>query len=142
MYCTPVILLLDTQNICHTESALLCVWGERHVSHTHLWSVDLSRLTCAQRAEFCAFCNCVMDRTTLDATLSDSPGQHSIRARPDVAGGAHISLSDSQFSDLITVHLADWLEQVRWNADLCSCCLADAAVLAAACRQSQHKTCV
>ena len=70
-------------------------------------------VVCMQRAEFCAFCNCVMDRTTLDATLSDSPGTHSIHARPDVAGGARIPLTDSQFSDLITVHLADWLEQVR-----------------------------
>ena len=74
-------------------------------SHSHF-------IVCMQRAEFCAFCNCVMDRTTLDATLSDSPGKHSIHARPDVAGGAHIPLTDSQFSDLITVHLADWLEQV------------------------------
>ncbi len=69
-----------------------------------------------QRAEFCAFCNCVMDRTTLDRTLSDRSGHHSIDARPDVAGGAHIPLTDSQFKDLITVHVADWLEQVGPSA--------------------------
>ena len=68
-----------------------------------------------QRAEHCAFCNCVMDRTTLDRTLSDKQGAHSICARPDVAGGAHIPLTDSQFEDLITVHLADWLEQVGFR---------------------------
>ena len=34
------------------------------------------------------------------------------QARPDV-GGERIPLSKQQFSDLITVHLADWLEQVR-----------------------------
>lgn len=32
-------------------------------------------------------------------------------ARPDV-GGHEIALTDQQFEDLITVHLADWLEQV------------------------------
>ena len=85
----------------------------------HAWESTLvtsSPLTpwpgCPQRAEFCAFCNCVMDRATLDATLSAPAGQHSIRARPD-AGGAHIPLTDRQLEDLITVHLADWLEQVR-----------------------------
>ena len=79
-------------------------------------SIDVEALNCLpflQRAEFCAFCNCVMDRTTLDKTLSDSSGHHSIRVRPEVAEGAHIPLTDSQFNDLITVHLADWLEQVR-----------------------------
>lgn len=34
------------------------------------------------------------------------------QARPDV-GGERIPLSEQQFTDLITVHLADWLEQVR-----------------------------
>lgn len=77
------------------------------------WGLYGSFCVSMQRAEFCAFCNCVMDRTTLDSTLSDSPGAHSISARPDVAGGAHIPLTNSQFKDLITVHLADWLEQVR-----------------------------
>lgn len=81
-------------------------------------------VVCMQRAEFCAFCNCVMDRTALDATLSDSPGKRSIRARPDVAGGAHIPLTDPQFNDLITVHLADWLEQVCYDvAERCMHCL-------------------
>ena len=64
-----------------------------------------------QRAEFCAYCNCVMDRATLDATLSAAPGTHAIRARPAL-GGHEIKLTDEQFHDLITVHLADWLEQV------------------------------
>jgi hypothetical protein len=65
-----------------------------------------------QRAEFCAYCNCVMDRVTLDATLSAPAGKHKIMARPDV-GGHEIALTDQQFEDLITVHLADWLEQVQ-----------------------------
>ncbi len=67
----------------------------------------------AQRAEFVAYCNCVLDRATLDATLSAPPGTHSIRARPAV-GGHEIPLTDEQFTDLVTVHVADWLEQVRW----------------------------
>lgn len=62
-----------------------------------------------------------MDRATLDATLSAPAGQHSIRARPDV-GGAHIPLTDQQLEDLITVHLADWLEQAR---SAHSCCTQD-----------------
>ena len=123
--------------------ALCSVSGESDMYYTHTCGqTDLSRLTCAQRAEFCAFCNCVMDRTTLDATLSDSPGQHSIRARPDVAGGAHIPLSNSQFSDLITVHLADWLEQVRRRRHLqllpCRCCSAGGCISP----EPAHKTCV
>lgn len=65
-----------------------------------------------QRAEHCAYCNCVMDRASLDATLSAPAGKHKIRARTDV-GGHEIVLTDQQFSDLITVHLADWLEQVQ-----------------------------
>ena len=52
-----------------------------------------------------------MDRATLDATLAAPSGQHSVLARPEV-GGAAIALTDGQFRDLITVHLADWLQQV------------------------------
>lgn len=68
-------------------------------------------LCAAQRAEFCAYCNCVMDRATLDATLAAALGTHAIKARPAL-GGHDIKLTDEQFQDLITVHLADWLEQV------------------------------
>ncbi|CAL8468548.1 g8088 [Coccomyxa elongata] len=75
---------------------------------------DVKRLV-GERAEHCAYCNCVMDRETLDATLSAPAGKHTIRARPDV-GGHEIVLTDQQFSDLITVHLADWLEQVEREA--------------------------
>ena len=80
--------------------------------HPRITGLRVNSSPSVQRAEFCAFCNCVMDRTTLDRTLSDSHKAHSICARPDVAGGAHIPLTDFQFKDLITVHLADWLEQV------------------------------
>jgi hypothetical protein len=65
-----------------------------------------------ERAEFVAYVNCVMDRISLDSTLDAAPGEHCVRARPDV-GGERIPLNDRQFTDLITVHLADWLEQAR-----------------------------
>ncbi len=55
-----------------------------------------------------------MDRATLDETLAGPSGQHSVRARPEV-GGEAIVLTDSQFQDLITVHLADWLQQARFS---------------------------
>lgn len=62
------------------------------------------------RAEFVCYANCVMDRTTLDAALDAAPGERWLMARPDV-GGERITLTEQQFTDLITVHLADWLEQ-------------------------------
>jgi len=65
-----------------------------------------------ERAEFVAYVNCVMDRISLDSTLDAAPGEHCVRARPDV-GGERIPLNDRQLTDLITVHLADWLEQAR-----------------------------
>ena len=77
-----------------------------------------------ERAEFVCYANCVMDRTTLDAALDAAPGERWLMARPDV-GGERIALSEQQFTDLITVHLADWLEQAC--ADVCRlprpCCL-------------------
>lgn len=51
------------------------------------------------------------DRETLDATLDAPAGTHEIRARPEV-GGERIPLTDQQFRDLITVHVADFIEQV------------------------------
>ncbi len=72
------------------------------------------RTLIGERAEFVAYVNCTMERSTLDATLDAAPGEHCVRARPDV-GGERIPLTDQQFTDLITVHLADWLEQARFN---------------------------
>ena len=51
------------------------------------------------------------DRETLDATLTAPPGTHEIRARSEL-GGERIPLTDKQFMDLITVHVADFIEQV------------------------------
>ena len=52
------------------------------------------------------------DRETLDATLSAPSGGHEIRSRSEL-GGERIPLTDQQFMDLITVHVADFIEQVR-----------------------------
>lgn len=35
-----------------------------------------------ERAEFVAYVNCVMDRTTLDAALDAKPGERRVQARP------------------------------------------------------------
>ena len=64
--------------------------------------------------------NCVMDRATLDKQLDAPPGQHQVRAR-NQCGGALIPLTDQQHTDLITVHLGDWLEQVATPCQLLCC---------------------
>ena len=64
--------------------------------------------------------NCVMDRATLDKQLDAPPGQHQVRAR-NQCGGALITLTDQQHTDLITVHLGDWLEQVAASHRLLCC---------------------
>lgn len=68
-----------------------------------------------ERAEWIAFVNCLMDRSTFDALL-DSDGPYSIRNRET---GEIMQLSRHEFDDLVRVHLCDWLEQVersgRWD---------------------------
>lgn len=58
-----------------------------------------------------------MDRATLDETLSHGSGAHFVLARPEF-GGHKIPLTDQQFTDLISVHLADWLQQVSHRFSL------------------------
>ena len=54
-----------------------------------------------------------MDRATLDAAvMQNSQTSSTVNARPEVGGHA-IQLSRQQFLDLISVHLGDWLQQVR-----------------------------
>ena len=52
-----------------------------------------------------------MDLASLDATMDHAAGQHYVMAR-EQHGGAKVPLTDQQYHDLITVQLADWLEQV------------------------------
>ena len=57
--------------------------------------------------------NCVMDRATLDAAvLQNQEAGCTVNARPEV-GGHEIQLNRKQFLDLISLHLGDWLQQVR-----------------------------
>ena len=53
-----------------------------------------------------------MDLKSLDATMDAPSGEHFVLARQQ-HGGHHIPLTDRQYRDLITVQLADWLEQVK-----------------------------
>lgn len=62
-----------------------------------------------ERAERLAYCNCAMDRATLDAALGQKDGPYRIRDR---IAGDDIVLSREDFDDLCRVHLYDWLEQV------------------------------
>jgi hypothetical protein len=76
-----------------------------------------------ERAEAVAYFNCVMDRESLDRMTVEhqhrgaaptEPPALPLRARPNpelgLDGSESFSLSAEQFSDLITVHLADHLE--------------------------------
>jgi hypothetical protein len=68
-----------------------------------------------ERAEWIAYVNCLMDRSTFDALL-ESDGPYAIRNRET---GEMMDLSRHDFDDLVRVHLCDWLEQVgrsgRWD---------------------------
>ncbi len=61
-----------------------------------------------QRAERLAYWNCLMDRASLDALLSQSSEPFLLRNRET---GESISLTRRELDDLCCVHLFDWLEQ-------------------------------
>jgi len=61
-----------------------------------------------QRAERLAYWNCLMDRASLDAALSQSSEPFLLRNRET---GESISLTRRELHDLCCVHLFDWLEQ-------------------------------
>ena len=71
-----------------------------------------------ERAEFAAYCNCVMDRSTFDAAVSSAVagGDDGFEIRDRVEGSRPIALSRAQLADLAEVHLFDWLEQVDRSA--------------------------
>jgi len=62
-----------------------------------------------ERAERLAFANCLMDRSTLDASARQSEPPYVIRNR---VTGEQIELSEQDFDDLCTIHLCDWIEQI------------------------------
>ncbi len=51
-----------------------------------------------------------MDLVSLDVTMDAPSGKHQVMARKQ-HGSYVIPLTDQQYRDLITVQLADWLEQ-------------------------------
>ena len=84
------------------------------------WSLPLDRradirAVIGEQAEWIAYVNCLMDRSTFDALL-ESEGPFRICNRES---GEIMELSREDYDDLVRVHLCDWLEQVarseRWN---------------------------
>ena len=70
-----------------------------------------------ERAEFIAYCNCVMDRASFDAAVGEALGAGDGFVVADRVGGPPISLSRTQLLDLAQVHLFDWLEQVERSVE-------------------------
>ena len=65
-----------------------------------------------ERAEHLAWCNCVMDRASFDASLGDAlAGAEQLEIRD--RDGSPISLSLDELRELAEVQLFDWLEQVE-----------------------------
>jgi hypothetical protein len=62
-----------------------------------------------ERPERLAYCNCAMDRQTVDAIIDQSEAPYRFRDR---LSGETIELSRTEFDDLCRIHLYDWLEQV------------------------------
>jgi hypothetical protein len=60
------------------------------------------------RAERLAFWNCMMDRDSFDRLLPESRDAYSIRNRET---GEPMQLTRSEYDELCSVHLFDWLEQ-------------------------------
>lgn len=63
-----------------------------------------------ERAERLAYLNSAMTRASFDATIQQDEGP---RTMIDRFTGTEIELAPADFTDLCTVHLCDWLEQVE-----------------------------
>src|SRR4051812_23670264 len=70
---------------------------------------DEVRALIGDRAEYLAYLNCAMDRSSFDRALDGSAEPYPIRDR---ITGLEVRLSQHDFDDLCRVHLLDWLEQV------------------------------
>lgn len=84
------------------------------------WSLPLERrgevqALIGERAEWIAYVNCLMDRSTFYSQI-ESDGPYRIRNRET---GEIMEMNRRDFDDLVRVHLCDWLEQVersqRWD---------------------------
>lgn len=73
---------------------------------------DEVRELAGKRVEYLSYLNCAMTRAHFDAQVGQ-PGPHTILDR---FTEEEVPLSDEDWSDLCTMHLCDWLEQVeRWG---------------------------
>ena len=74
------------------------------------------RALLGERAERLAYLNCAMDRASFDRALLGSEGPYPLRDR---ITGEQVQLSEDELTDLCTIHLYDWLEQVprshKWD---------------------------
>lgn len=81
---------------------------------------DRVRDLIGERAERVAWLNCIMDRATFDDAVSAALDGDTALAIRDRVGSPPIPASIETLTDLATVHLFDWLEQVErsefgWN---------------------------
>lgn len=74
------------------------------------------RVLIGERAEYLAYLNCAMDRTSFDRAVLQSEGPYRILDR---FTGVEVDVSEDDLMDLCRIHLYDWLEQVprsqRWD---------------------------
>ena len=70
---------------------------------------DEVRELIGEYAEKVAYVNCVMDRRTFD-DLAENGGPLRVKERDT---GEWLDMTEKEFLDLRTVHLCDWLEQVK-----------------------------
>lgn len=68
------------------------------------------RALIGERAERLAYWNCVMDRHSFDEAVARDTVPHCF---VDRLTGQKIEPSERDFTDLMTLHLCDWLEQVE-----------------------------
>lgn len=68
------------------------------------------RALIGERAERLAYWNCAMDRATLDASVERENGPYFFMDR---LTGERVDMTEAELTDLITLHLCDWLEQVE-----------------------------
>jgi hypothetical protein len=61
------------------------------------------------RAEFLAYLNCAMNRSTFDRAVKQTADRYAITDR---LTGEEVTLARTDFDDLCRIHLYDWLEQV------------------------------
>jgi hypothetical protein len=72
------------------------------------------RALIGERAEWLAYLNCAMDRTSFDAAVARGTAPYRF---VDRLTGAVVELTVEDFDDLGRIHLYDWLEQVGRSQD-------------------------